>query len=234
MPRSFAEIKQALSRFGASTAATAGVEMALVAPAAMAFLALAIYGGQGLSIQRKVTLATRAVGDLVSQTQATSSGVANISSTTLTYDMSLASLIVYPYDSTKLTVVVSEVKVTGTTTGSIVWSQSYNGGTARTANSNITLSSALTAAGATYLILSELQYNYQPVVLVAGASGVQITDSIYMVPRAASQVSLNGSSSGSSSGGSSGSGGGSNGGSEGGGDGGGDGGSDGGGDGNSN
>lgn len=182
-------------RFSADRGATAGVEMALLAPVAVAVLALVVYGGEGFSIQRKVTLATRTVADLIAQTPPSSGsgGAATLAASTLNYDMSLAALIVYPYSASALTVEASEIEITGTTTGVVVWSQGYNGGVARTAGAVVTLSPTLTASGSTYLILSELQYQYQPVVLANVAAPLTISESIFMAPRAATQISINAS-----------------------------------------
>ena len=71
MAISFA-MPRALRRFVADTRGVAAVELALLTPAALLFLALAVFGGEGLSIQRKVTLAARTVTDLVGQISPTS------------------------------------------------------------------------------------------------------------------------------------------------------------------
>ena len=173
----------------------AAVELALIMPVALLMLGLAVYGGEGLGIQRKVTLATRDVTDLVSQTVSTgavnSVANANLNQSTLDYYLSLSSLIVYPYDPSVLQVVVSEIQVTsGSTTGTVVWSESYNGGTARAVGSSVAVSSTLTGAGATYLLLGESQYTYTPVGLANLLGAMTISGQIFMIPRQTTQISI--------------------------------------------
>jgi Flp pilus assembly protein TadG len=173
----------------------AAVELALILPVALLMLGLAVYGGEGLGIQRKVTLATRDVTDLVAQTVSTgavnSVANANLNQSTLDYYLSLASLVVYPYDSSVLQVVVSEIQVTsGSTTGKVIWSEAYNGGTARTPGSTLTVSSTLTGSGAAYLLLGESQYTYTPVGLANLLGAMTISGQIYMIPRQTTQISI--------------------------------------------
>ena len=101
----------AARRFVGARSGSATVELALILPVAISILGLVVFGGEGMSIKRKVTLATRDVGDLVAQTalaaSANTSGVATIDATTLNYYLSLSSLIVYPYDPTQLAFEVS-------------------------------------------------------------------------------------------------------------------------------
>ena len=170
-----ARLSAAARRFVGARTGSATVELALVLPVAIAILGLAVFGGEGMSVKRKVTLATRDVGDLVAQTvlnpNANSTGVATIDLSTLNYYLSLSSLVVYPYDPTQLEVEVSEIQVqvnpapttTGnppTTTGTVMWSQAYNGGTARACGSNVTVSANVVQALIPPTPVSNPQYSY--------------------------------------------------------------------------
>ena len=195
-----ARLNAAARRFVGVRSGSATVELALILPVAISILGLVVFGGEGMSIKRKVTLATRDVGDLVAQTalasSANTSGVATIDAATLNYYLSLSSLIVYPYDPTQLAFEVSEILVSPpSTTATVVWSQGYDGGTARACNSTVTLSSdvvqALPTTASSYLILAESQYNYQPPGIGNTLGAFSITAQIFMVPRSASQIALN-------------------------------------------
>ena len=119
-----AKLSAAARRFFGARTGSATVELALILPVAIGILGLAVFGGEGMSIKRKVTLATRDVGDLVAQTalssSANSTGVATINASTLNYYLSLSSLIVYPYDPTQLEVEISEIAVNSATTSGTV------------------------------------------------------------------------------------------------------------------
>jgi len=74
-------------RFQRSEEGIAAVEGALLLPVAIAVMGLVVYGGEGLAIQRKVTLASRTLADLVGQatvsTTANAAGQAAINQTTV-------------------------------------------------------------------------------------------------------------------------------------------------------
>ena len=197
--RGSAKLRAAARRFFGAPSGSATVELALVLPVAIGILGLAVFGGEGMSVKRKVTLATRDVGDLVAQTvlnpTANSTGVATIAGSTLNYYLSLSSLIVYPYDPTQLEVEISEIAVNPpSASASVVWSKAYNGGTARAQSSTVTLSSQVVAALPTtttsYLILSESQYNFQPPGIGNTLGAFPITAQIFLMPRSATQINL--------------------------------------------
>jgi len=183
-------------RFGADRSGVAAVETALLLPVALAVLGLAVFGGEGLGIQRKTSLAARTVADLIGQTASTSTvsstSTATLNLSTLNYYLSLSALIVYPYDASLLQVEASEVEIiTGTSTGKVVWSQGYNGGVARTVGQIINLSPSVVAAGESNLILAETQYTYNPVGIGEVVGPITITGSIFMIPRSVSSITLN-------------------------------------------
>jgi Flp pilus assembly protein TadG len=174
----------------------AAVELALLMPVAFFMLGLAVFGGEGLGIQRKVTLASRTIADLVGQT-ATSGSVNSLASvslnqSTLDYYLSLSSLVVFPYDASQLQAELSEISVAaGATTGTVVWSEAYNGGTARPVGQTIPVNANITAAGATYLLLGEVQYAYTPLGIANLLGSMTISGSIFMIPRSATQITIN-------------------------------------------
>jgi Flp pilus assembly protein TadG len=212
----FARWSAAARRFVGARTGSATVELALLLPVAIGILGLAVFGGEGMSVKRKVTLATRDVGDLVAQTvlpaSANTTGIATIDSATLNYYLSLSSLIVYPYDPTQLAVEISEIQVqvnpapttTGnppTVTATVMWSEANSNGTARACGSTLTVSSDVVQAlipptptsnpQYSYLILAESQYNFQPPGIGNTMGAFPITAQVFMVPRSASQIALN-------------------------------------------
>ncbi len=154
------------------------VEFALIVPALLAMTALVVVGGIGFELNRKVTLTMRTLTDLA--TQQTNIGT---SSTTYTYTniLNAASLVVAPYDPSKLSMVLSEVQTNGTTSATVVWSQANAQGAALAAGSTVTVPSNLSASG--YLILGQVTYKYNPLNIFVSASPITLSNSLYMAPR---------------------------------------------------
>ena len=173
--------------------ATAAVEAALILPIALTMFALLIYGAEAFAIQRKVTLPARTVTDLVTQAAPTqmSSGASVVVHATIDSDLCAASAVITPYDSTKLTMVISEVLVNSDQATAVVkWSQPYNGVTARASSSTITLPTGLgTGQAGTFLVLGEVAYNYTPLNIFTPATALTLHDAIYLTPRQSTSIS---------------------------------------------
>jgi Flp pilus assembly pilin Flp len=186
-----------LRRFSRNVEGLAAVEAALLAPVALGMLGLVVFGGEGLSIQRKVTLASRTVADLVGQATVTTTGndtgTATLNQSVLDYYLSLSTLILYPYDASGIQAELSEVQIAtgGGATATVIWSEGYNGGVARPVGQVIAIDPSIVSAGAGYLLLGEVQYAYQPLNIWQSVGPFTISDSIFMAPRSASNISIN-------------------------------------------
>jgi Flp pilus assembly protein TadG len=186
-----------IGRFGCDDVGMAAVEGALLLPVALAVLGLVVFGGQGLEIKRKVTQASSTVASLVSQatlpSNANNTSAAVMNQSTLDYYLSLAALVLYPNNSSGLTVVLSEIEVgvNGPLTGTVQWSEAWpSTATKRPTNQVINLSSSIVAAGSTYLLLSEVSYTYQPLGVSQTLAPITLSDSIFMAPRSAANVTI--------------------------------------------
>jgi hypothetical protein len=179
--------------------ASAAVEAALILPIALTMFALLIFGAEAFAIQRKVTLTARTVTDLVTQASPSqiSSGASVVTASSTLNLLCAASAVIQPYNSTNLSMVVSEVKVNsdGATTSDgltalVQWSEPYNGATARTLNQKITLPTGLGVGQAgNYLVLGEAYYNFTPINLFTPISAMTLHDSIYLTPRQSTSIS---------------------------------------------
>jgi Flp pilus assembly protein TadG len=155
--------------FLADERAIAAVEMAFIAPVALIMFGLAVAGGQSLSIYHKVVLAAHTATDLVSRTPySRDPNIANAEAITLSAfntDLALSQMVLYPYDPTNLTMVVSELAyVSGSNNKwTVQWSQPYNGGVALTAGTTLTLDPSYAQSGATYLLYGQATYTFQPI-----------------------------------------------------------------------
>jgi Flp pilus assembly protein TadG len=179
---------------------TAAVETALILPIAMLVLALVVYGAEGFAIERKVSLTARTVTDLITQSTPTSvtavsaplcAGEASIvSHTAIDNDLQVASAVLAPYSVSNMTMVVSQVQVnSGGTTGTVQWSEPYNGATARPANQVLTLPGSIgTGQAGNCFVLGEVFYSYAPLQVYVPLSPITLSGAIYLTPRQSASI----------------------------------------------
>jgi Flp pilus assembly protein TadG len=172
------------------------VEIALILPPALLMLALAVMAGQGFEIERKASLAARTVTDLVSQapyvTNPAVTGATELNQSVLDADLALSALIMWPDASSAVRVVVSELAVnSANNTGTVVWSEPYNGATALAVGTVVSLSPSYAATGAAYLIYGQVQYSFQPLQIMQAVSAITFNEGDVLAPRNASRLTIN-------------------------------------------
>lgn len=168
----------------------------MIAPIGILMLGLLVLGGQGFELEGKVALAAHTITDLVAKTpyvpNPTVSGGEELNQSDLDTDLALSSEIVYPNPDTHLSAVVSELLINTTTaTGTVVWSEAYNGATALAVGTQIPLSTAVLGAGGTYLIYGQAWYVYSPLNIAQTIGAITLTGSEMLVPRNAAQITIN-------------------------------------------
>ena len=176
---------QRLRSFSRGESGMAAVEFAVTLP----FLLTAYLGGvelgDGIAIDRKVAITTRAVADLAAQyTTIYNSDMSNI--------LGATSVIVAPYPSTPLAVTVSEVTVDAKGSATVTWSDT-KGGTAHAVGTAVTLPGTLGAAtGSVYsYIWGEVSYAYTPTLGYVMTGTYDLTDTFYLNPRLSTKVCQN-------------------------------------------
>ena len=155
------------------------VEFAMLLPLMLSLYLGAVEVSQGIGADRKVTLTARTVGDLVSQAQ-------SVNNNDMTNSLNAASAVMAPYPIGNLKVVVSSVKIDAQGNATVEWSDTLNG-TVRATGSTVTLPTAL-AVPNTWLIWSEVQYTYTPVIGHVVTGPLTLKDQIYMRPRLSDSV----------------------------------------------
>jgi len=160
----------------------AAVEFAMLLPLMVTLYLGGVQLSQAVAIDRKMTLISRTVADLVAQ-------VTSVSSSDMTNILAASSAIIAPYSSTKLKLTVSSVTIDSTGKATIAWSKTLNG-TARTVGSTVTLPTALDVAN-TSLIWGESSYAYTPPVGYVITGTMTLSDQIYMAPRLSTSVACN-------------------------------------------
>jgi Flp pilus assembly protein TadG len=156
------------------------VEFAMLLPLMLTLYLGSVEISQGISADRKVTLTTRTVADLVSQ-------VSSINNSDMSNSLNAAATVMAPFSSSNLKVVVSSIKVDASGKATVDWSDTLNG-TARSKGSSVTLPTALNIANSS-LILSEVQYAYKPTIGYLISGTMTLKDQIYMRPRLSESVS---------------------------------------------
>ncbi len=157
------------------------VEFAMLLPLMVTLYLGGVEVSQGVSIDRKVTLASRTVADLTSQ-------VASITSAGITDVLKASSAILAPYPSDKAKVTVTSLKIDANSKVTVEWSQSQ-GGTAHPKGSTPTIPTALVVPN-TSLIWGEVSYEYKPVVGYVLTGTLTLKDQIFMRPRLSEKVEL--------------------------------------------
>ena len=144
---------QCAARFGRERRGVAAIEGALLLPVMLTLYLGIAELSQGIAAHRKVTLTAHTLADLTTQyTDVNNADMSNI--------LNAASAIMAPYAVANLQAVVSELSVNAQGQATVVWSDTLNG-TARTVGQVVSIPASF-AVPNTFLVLAEVQYNYNP------------------------------------------------------------------------
>ena len=174
-----------LRRFARAERGVALVEFAFTLPVMVLVYLGSIAVTQGMMTDRKVTLLARSIGDITSQdTAITSDERDNI--------FNAGRVVMAPYDSAAaiLRMRVSSVRVRADGSTCVEWSMGPQGATfLRVAGSNVNdVVPAAIRTPDTWLIMSEVEYNYTPIVGEDITGPILLTERLYMRPRLSQQV----------------------------------------------
>jgi Flp pilus assembly protein TadG len=161
--KTYSGIFLAIRKFRRDHRGVSAVEFAVILP-----IMLTLYLGgseitQAITIKRKTTLVTRAIGDLVAQD-------VNITNAEMTQVMSATTSVMAPY---------STIDANGI--AKVTWSDAFQD-TARPVNQTVTLPTGLNIANTT-LIWAEASYTYTPPIGYAITGSITMTDKLYLRPR---------------------------------------------------
>ena len=198
--------------FLADARGLAAIELALILPFAAMLMSLVVFGGQAYWVQRKVTLAATTVANIFAQ--ANNTNASTITAAELNQILAYPELILYPYNATAVAVEVSQLLVTananGTATGTVCGSWANANGTPRATGQQLSvdpsIASAFSGSGTNnnpacggiaantvptnYVVLGEVQYPFQPTGLYFAVGAMTLHDSIIMIPRVASPITV--------------------------------------------
>ncbi|MBN8919737.1 MAG: pilus assembly protein [Rhizobiales bacterium] len=177
--RNLVQLRQKLRGFAAEKSATAAIEFAMVLPLMVSLYLGGVEISQAVSADRKVSLVARSVADLVSQYK-------SVTNADLSGVMAAGTAVVAPFDSSKLSIVVSSVRIDSTSKATIDWSYASNA-SARTKGASVTVPAGLLTPSSS-LIWAEVKYAYKPTIGYVITGTKNLADQIYMRPRNSDSV----------------------------------------------
>jgi len=164
----------------------AAVEFAVILPVALMLFIGMISVSTGVAVNRKVIILTRTLSDLISQAQ-------TITSVDLSNAFNISAAVMAPYPSGPVQAKISQVYVDKDGVAKVKWGASSNA-TARSCGDVVTslVPPGIRIAG-TYLIMSEVNYDYVPVVGMTGGAltppTFHLNDRTFTRPRQTDSVS---------------------------------------------
>jgi Flp pilus assembly protein TadG len=179
-----------VARFGRAEEGLSAVEFALLFPVMAMFYLGGVQIAMAVSTYRLVDLTANTVTNLIAQytTISQSAQMPDI--------LSAATQVMYPVKpndpsyAKNIKVVVSLIAIDTKGNATVAWSQTLNG-TARVVGSKVTVpSSMITAGTATNIVLGETSYNFTSPVDFLNLGIINLTSSLYMVPRASTTINL--------------------------------------------
>jgi Flp pilus assembly protein TadG len=184
-----ARAANALRRFCASTRGLAAVEFAMILPILLVLLLASIDAGRAMAIYVKVRSATYTLDAVTNQ-------YTTIHDSDMQQILGAAAVILSPYSTSPVSVVLSQVSLDDKGKASVSWSDTLNG-TARAVGSPVTVPASLASskppnnacnAYPCSFILGEVNYIYTPMFGYFITGPITLADSLYMTPRSATTI----------------------------------------------
>ena len=157
------------------------VEFACVLPVLLLMYLAGYQLTDALSCNRKVTIATRAVADLITQNS-------SVTTTQVNTILSASSKVLTPYSASNALIRVTEFTTDSNGNTTVTWSMDNRGG-GRSKGTTFILPPAI-KMNSTSIILSETVYSYSPAVTFRTVGPLTLSDTVYMNPRVSSTVDL--------------------------------------------
>ena len=164
-------------RFVASTRGVAAIEFAIILPILVTLFLASVDGARAIAIYTKIRAATYVLDAITNQ-------YTTIQSSDMSAILGATSVVLAPYSSSPVVVVLSQIKVTSATKATVNWSATLNG-TALTQTSSISVPANFASCPSypCYLIYGQVSYTYTPLFMYFTKSAITLSDSLYVTPR---------------------------------------------------
>ena len=173
-------------RFSGDIRAVSTLEFALILPVALLMYAMMVMLSEAMVGKQDVVTTAKTITDLVAQTDQTG----QLSTATLQAELGAAGAVMTPWDTSGLSIVLSELQINANGTGTVIWSQSRYNGTARTIGSQLPKPTSGFAAGS-YQLYGEVSYAYTPLQLFMPVTGpITVSQAIFNSPRNSANITL--------------------------------------------
>ena len=173
-------------RFIASTRGVAAIEFAMIMPVLTVIFLGSYDGGRAIAVYMKVRSATYTLDAITNQ-------YTTIQSSDMQAIVGATSVVLAPYSSTPVVVVISQIEIKTGGKATVSWSYALNG-TPLAQGSTATIPAGLVASGNTcgtypcYLIFGQVSYTYTPLFGFFGSGGITLADSLYVTPRSSACI----------------------------------------------
>lgn len=170
------KVARRIRSFRAEKRGVAAIEFGFIAPFMIALWLGSLELSQAVSADRKVSHASSALADLVTQqTNLTSDEMENIMDATFA--------IMAPFNTDNLTIEIAGVEIDEDKATEIIWSEARTGTAAPAATGALTIPDELLIPDS-FLVVANLSYKHTPAVSrsIEGSS-FQLSDSFYLRPR---------------------------------------------------
>jgi Flp pilus assembly protein TadG len=164
------------------------VEAAFIFPLLILMYCGTVAVTMGVTTDRKLTMVARSLGDIAAQDT-------NITAAEMDDTFNAVRAVMAPYNSdpTIMRARVSSLKIKADGKACVEWSSARPGGFARTPGAIVTGVPADLKTPNTWLIMSEGEYHYTPVIGDDITGGpIELSDTFYMRPRQSAQVTWDG------------------------------------------
>lgn len=170
----FSRARRAAASLRADRRGVALIEFAIALPVLVLLFVGSYQLLDAISTYRKVTTTVRTLADLTTQSTSLTASQANDI-------MNASQQVMAPYSTTTAVLRITQIQINNDGTAVVSWSQALNGtgyapGSAVTVPANI-------AVPNTWLIYSEISYNYVPKIASVMFGPITFRDNIYMSPR---------------------------------------------------
>nr|WP_277924505.1 TadE/TadG family type IV pilus assembly protein [Sphingomonas sp. CROZ-RG-20F-R02-07] len=168
-------------KLATDTRGLALIEFAIVLPILLTLYLGGFQLGDGIACSRKITIATRAIADLIAQNQSGSTTASEVDS-----NLSAATQVLAPYAASNAVIRITEVGTDYNLKTTVQWSRAANGA-AYKPGAVATIPLAMRIPG-TYFLFAETSYAYTPSVNFGFVNAMNLSDSLYMLPRNSNSI----------------------------------------------
>ena len=167
-----------IARFIQDRRGVSAVEFAFIAPVMITLYLGLTEISDGVAVKRKISLTAGALSNLAAQ-------IATISSTQMTNIFDASTAIINPYAASRLQMTVTCLKIDTNGIARVQWSAARNTTSPYSPGATYTFSSttAPLAVPSSWLILSEVNYLYTPIVGYYLTGDIPLSDKMFMSPR---------------------------------------------------